>query len=190
MKLTSICVYCGSSDKVSPAYFDAAREVGAYLAQQGRHLVYGGGGTGLMGATADAALEAGGEVTGIIPEAMMLPELAHQGLTKLEVVNGMHARKARMVALSDAFIILPGGFGTLDEFFEILTWSQLGITQKPVGILNVNGYFDRLLDFLKHVISESFAYERHLEKLLRETEVPALVAALEAYEHPGLSKWD
>jgi uncharacterized protein (TIGR00730 family) len=144
--LQSVCVYCGQSDRISQVYLDAARAVGQTLARRGLTLVFGGGKTGMMGALANSALGAGGEVVGVIPELFNTPQLVHAGLTTLHVVDSMHARKARMADLGDGFIALPGGFGTLEELFEMLTWSQVGLHAKPVAVLNTSGYFDRLLE--------------------------------------------
>src|SRR4051812_49148308 len=149
-----VCVFCGSNPGARPEYAAAARAVGRALAERGRGLVYGGGNVGLMGVCADAALAAGGEVIGVIPDALQTAEVAHGGLTRLHVVRTMHERKALMADLSDAFAALPGGFGTLDELFEILTWAQLGIHAKPVAILNVAGFFDPLLAMLDHQTAE------------------------------------
>lgn len=189
MKLNSVCVYCGSSNSVSEPYFEAARAMGAALGQRSLRLVYGGGSTGLMGALANAALENGSQVIGVIPEALMLPELAHSGLTDLEVVPGMHERKARMIELSDALITLPGGFGTLEEFFEALTWAQLGFHRKPVGMLNTNNYFDKMLEFLNYVEDQGFAYQRHVDLLQCDQDIEKLFAFMEAYEPPQEGKW-
>ncbi|WP_060976910.1 MULTISPECIES: TIGR00730 family Rossman fold protein, partial [Pseudomonadota] len=142
-----LAVYCGSATPADPVYIETARMVGATLANRGIGVVYGGGRLGLMGATADAALELGGEVIGIIPEALVRPEVAHQGCTELHVVPGMHARKQAFTDLSDGFIVLPGGVGTMDELWEAISWSQLGYHDKPVGLLNVNGFYDQLIAF-------------------------------------------
>jgi hypothetical protein len=191
MKLRSICVYCGSSENVNQAYFEAARGMGQLIASKNMQVIFGGGQTGLMGAVADGALAAGGEVIGVIPEAMMLPDLAHAGLTRLEVVKDMHERKARMAELAGAFVALPGGFGTMEEFFEALTWLQLGFHGKAVGLLNIEGYFDNLLNFLQHVADEKFAYQRHLDDLAVETNLKSLIKAIEAFEPPEEGgKWD
>jgi uncharacterized protein (TIGR00730 family) len=151
-----ICVFCGSSAGARPAYEKAARDVGAELARRRIGLVYGGGRVGLMGAVADAVLEGGGEAIGVIPESLVARELAHEGLTELLVVPSMHERKARMALLANAFLALPGGYGTLDETCEALTWTQLGIQAKPCGLLNVEGYFDPLLAFLDRAVVEGF----------------------------------
>jgi uncharacterized protein (TIGR00730 family) len=152
----NIAVYCGSSFGMNPAYQKAARTLGQLLATRGLGLVYGGGNVGLMGATADAALEAGGTVIGVIPHALEQREVAHRGLSTLHVVPDMHARKAKMIELADAFIVLPGGIGTLEELFEVWTWAQLGYHQKPVGLLNIAGYFDSLLEFLDFGVTQGF----------------------------------
>lgn len=161
-----ICVFCGSRFGNSPAFRESAERVGAELARRGVGLVYGGGRVGLMGAVADAALAAGGEVVGVIPEALMAREVAHFGLTELRVTPGMHERKALMNARSEAFLTLPGGIGTFEEFFEILSWAALGIHQKPIGLLNVEGYFDPLVALLEYGVSEGFASPRFLDPLL------------------------
>jgi uncharacterized protein (TIGR00730 family) len=164
--------------------------MGEVMGARQLQLVFGGGSTGLMGAVADAVLDAGGEVIGILPEHFNKPELAHSRLTRLELVDGMHARKARMAELADAFVALPGGFGTLEEFFEILTWAQIGLHRKPVGLLNVYSYFDDLLKFLKHANEEGFTFWEH-QKLYRQAERPEdLLEALAAYRSPeGLERW-
>ena len=151
-----ICVFCGSSDGVDPAYLQEAVNLGRALPANGMGLVYGGASIGLMGALADAALEGGAEVIGVIPKALEAREIAHNNLSELHVVAGMHERKARMASLADAFIALPGGYGTLDEFLEILTWAQLGIHQKPCVLINTAGYYDGLLSFLDHAVAENF----------------------------------
>lgn len=154
--MPNLCVFCGSKVGTNPVYAAAARRLGALLAQRGWGLVYGGGHIGLMGVVADAVLTAGGRVVGVIPQGLADKELAHLGLTELHVVDTMHQRKALMADRSDAFVALPGGFGTADEFFEILTWAQLGIHTKPVAVLNVNGFFDPLLRWLDHTVTEGF----------------------------------
>ena len=162
MSLTSVCVFCGASTGSNPAYREAAVALGEELARRKLTLVYGGGAVGLMGIVADAALAAGGEVIGIIPESLKSKEIGHNGLTRLEVVDGMHARKARMAELSDAFIALPGGIGTFEEFFETWTWRQLGYHDKPTGLLNQNGYYDALLGFLRHSVASGFMGESQM----------------------------
>lgn len=188
--MKAVCVFCGSSDEVGEKYIQAARHMGEAMAAKGLQLVFGGGSTGLMGAVADAVLDAGGEVIGVLPEHFNKPELAHSRLTRLELVDGMHARKARMAELADAFAALPGGFGTLEEFFEILTWAQIGLHKKPVGLLNVHSYFNDLLKFLEHANKEGFTFWEH-QKLYRQAEQPeALLDALATYQPPeGLERW-
>lgn len=156
MSAIRICVYCGSSSGVSPQYQRIATELGQSLARQGIGLVYGGGSVGLMGTLADATLAAGGEVIGIIPQSLHDAEQAHSGLTRLEVVSDMHARKARMAQLADAFIALPGGIGTFEELFETWTWAQLGYHAKPIGLLDVAGFYQPLLQFLEHTLEQGF----------------------------------
>ncbi len=188
--MKSICVYCGSADQVNPQYLEAARQMGASIAQRGYQLWYGAGSTGLMGAVADGALQAGGEVVGVIPELFNTPQLAHTHLTRLEVVGSMHQRKERLAQQADAFIALPGGFGTFEELFEILTWSQIGIHAKPVGVLNVRGYFDPLLSMVAHALQEGFIYDEHRQLLASADNPQALLAALENHRHPeGLERW-
>jgi uncharacterized protein (TIGR00730 family) len=183
---TSLCVFCGSSAGRRPAYRAAAEELGASLARRGIRLVYGGGKVGLMGAVADAALAAGGEVVGVIPQHLMDWEVGHLGLTELEIVGSMHERKARMADLSDAFVALPGGFGTLEEFCEVLTWSQLGLHPKPCGLLNVEGFYDPLLQLFEYGVAEGFILAAHRHLVLAEVSVERLLARLEAYE-PALT---
>ncbi|MEP6754008.1 MAG: TIGR00730 family Rossman fold protein, partial [Chthonomonadales bacterium] len=159
-QFNSICVFCGSSPGANPVYLEAANEVGKYLADNGITLIYGGGQLGLMGAIADATLANGGKVIGVIPDALAVAEVAHARLTELHVVKTMHERKALMAELSDAFIALPGGFGTFEEYCEMLTWGQLDIHRKPVGLLNVNNYFDPLIQLFDHANSEGFIHDR------------------------------
>ena len=173
-----ICVFCGSNPGVRPEYARAARDLGSLLARRGIGLVYGGGAVGLMGAVADAALEAGGAVVGVIPQTLVARELAHPGLTELRIVRTMHERKATMAELSTAFVTLPGGFGTLDETCEMLTWAQLGIHAKPCGLLNVAGYFDPLLAFLERAVEEGFLHAEHRALVVQETDPARLVEQL------------
>ena len=161
--MKSVCVFTGSSAGIRPEYREAARDLGRLLAQRGIGIVYGGAHVGLMGAVADAALDAGGSVIGVIPQALVAKEIAHTGLTELRVVASMHERKAMMADLADAFVTLPGGLGTLEEFFEVLTWAQLGLHGKPCGLLNVCGYFDGLLTFTDHAAAEGFVRREHRE---------------------------
>jgi uncharacterized protein (TIGR00730 family) len=174
----SICVFCGSSPGVRPSYARAARALGETLARRGFALVYGGASVGLMGEVADAALESRGEVIGIIPGALEAKELAHRGLTRLEVVTSMHERKARMAELASAFVALPGGMGTLDELCEILTWGQLGLHEKPCGLLDVDGYWRPFVGFLDHAVREGFLRAEHRRKVRVADEPAALLDAL------------
>lgn len=156
MPLESVCVFCGSQAGVQPQYLEAARALGRLLAQRGLTVIYGGGHRGMMGALADAVLGAQGRVIGVIPRHLMRPEVAHRELTELHVVDSMHARKRLMAERADAFIVLPGGYGTFEEMFEMITWRQLRLQAKPVGLLNVAGYYDHLLAFLRHVVAQGF----------------------------------
>ncbi len=190
MPLRSICVFCGASTGANPVYREAAVALGQVLARRGITLVYGGGAVGLMGVVADAALAAGGEVIGIIPQSLKDAEIGHQGLTRLEVVDGMHARKARMAELSDAFIALPGGLGTLEELFEVWTWGQLGYHGKPLGLLDVNHFYTKLSHFLDHLVEEGFVRTHHREMLQRSETAEGLLQQLEAWEPVVVPKWD
>ncbi len=189
--MKSICVYCGSANQASRKYFLAARRMGATLARRGLTLVYGGGRTGLMGALADSVLDQGGQVIGVIVESMNTPELAHTHLTRLEVEPTIHMRKARMYALADGYIALPGGYGTLDELFETLTWAQIGEHQKPVGILNVDGYYDSMLELLDRAVADKFIFPEHRQSLLCETEPEKLLEAMAShrYPHEAAQRW-
>jgi uncharacterized protein (TIGR00730 family) len=180
----SICVFCGASAGGDEAYRGAAATVGATLAKRGIRLVYGGGRLGLMGAVADAALAAGGQVVGVIPRGLVDRELAHAGATELVVVDTLHERKAEMAARADAFLVLPGGLGTLEELAEVLSWAQLDLHAKPIGLLDVNGYFASLEAFLDHAVGEGFVAERHRRLLLRATDLDALLTAFGAWEPP------
>jgi uncharacterized protein (TIGR00730 family) len=184
-----ICVYCGSSPGRSPAYAAAARALGAELARRGLGLVYGGASVGVMGAVADAALDHGAEVIGVIPHFFAGKEVAHQALDELLVVDSMHERKARMAELSDGFIALPGGWGTLEEIFEVLTWAQLGLHEKPCGLLDVDGYFDDLYRFLERAVSEAFVREDYRPMIMREDEAGRLLDRFAAYRAPRVRKW-
>lgn len=189
-KLNSICVYCGSADNLSGQYLAAAVEMGRTIAQAGLRLVYGAGKTGLMGAVADGALSAGGEVIGITPQNLNTPVLIHAGLTRLEVTSDIHQRKARMAELADGFITLPGGLGTLDEMFEALTWNQIGIHRKPVGILNTQGYYDLILAFMEKAKAERFVYAEHLQLYVSSAEPAELLEKLQMFAWPEeLHKW-
>ena len=189
MPLRRICVFCGSSPGLHPDYARAARDAGTLLAREGIGLVYGGGRTGLMGEIADATLGAGGEVIGVIPEHLRAREIAHEGLSDLRVVGSMHERKAAMADLSDAFIALPGGLGTIEEFFEIATWTQLGIHAKPAGLLNVRGYYDLVAAFLRHAVSEGFLRAEHAATVTISADLPALLDGLRSFRPPSPDKW-
>ena len=192
--MNSICVFCGSSAGDDPRYRDAAEALGRILAERQIELVYGGGNVGLMGVLADACLAAGGAVIGVIPEALVGKEVAgrhvdHRALTRLEVVDSMHARKARMAELADGFVALPGGFGTFEEFCEILTWGQLGFHAKPVGLLNVAGFYDPLLALFDHAVAEGFLREQNRAMALADIDSERLLAAMAAYRPEPVSKW-
>jgi uncharacterized protein (TIGR00730 family) len=187
--MNSICVFCGSSPGNDPAYAEAAQRLGGILAESDTTLVYGGGHVGLMGVVADAALEAGGEVIGVMPRSLVDREIGHTGLTKLHVVRSMHERKALMSELSDGFIALPGGNGTLEEFFEVLTWAQLGEHGKPCGLLNVAGYYDQLLKVFDQMVEKNFLGGAHRELVLVAEEPSSLLQTFEGYEPPKAIKW-
>lgn len=176
--MKSIAVYCGASHGANPVYADAARALGAALVEHNIGLVYGGGKVGLMGVIADEVLRLGGEATGVIPKALLEREVGHAGLTRMFVVKDMHERKAMMSDLSEGFIAMPGGMGTLEELFEMLTWSQLGIHAKPVGLLNVQGFYDGLVQFVRHQHGEGFVREQHLALLNVEADPAALIHRL------------
>jgi uncharacterized protein (TIGR00730 family) len=179
-----VCVYCGSSPGHDPAYRRAAREMGEELVARDLGLVFGGGSVGLMGTVADAVIDGGGEAVGVIPEALEAKEVAHGGLTELAVVGSMHERKQRMVELSDGFVALPGGLGTLEELFEVLTWAQLGIHEKPCGVLNVAGFYDGLVSHLDGATEAGFVSPAHRDLARVETEPAALLDAFVRYEPP------
>ena len=184
-----IAVFCGSSFGRQAIYEERARLLGQTLAARKIELVFGGGHVGLMGAVADAVLEAGGRVTGVIPTALQEKEIAHSGLSELIVVKDMHERKAKMAELADAFVAMPGGAGTLEEIFEAWTWAMLGYHRKPCAFFNVNGYYDKLLEFIAYMVDESFLRPGFQEKLLIEQHPEALLEAIERYESPA-AKWD
>ncbi|WP_260581314.1 TIGR00730 family Rossman fold protein [Sphingopyxis sp. PET50] len=184
-----ICVFSGSSAGISGAYERAARALGKRLAQGGIDLVYGGAAVGLMGAIADATLAEGGHVTGVIPQALVDKEVAHRGLTELHIVNSMHERKAMMADLSDGFIAMPGGIGTFEELFEVWTWAQLGSHAKPCALLNILGFYDRLLEFLGHVVGQGFLKKVHRDMLIVEEDPAALLHAMAQYKAPAVGKW-
>lgn len=183
-----ICVFCGSRPGVRPAYRAAAEAVGGLLAERGIELVYGGGNVGLMGIVADACLAAGGRVVGVIPRALLEWEVGHEGLTRLEVVDSMHTRKARMAELADGFIALPGGLGTFEELFEILTWAQLGFHSKPIGLLNVEAYYQPLVQMMERGVAEGFMKAENRGLLLVEDNAQALLRTMGAYHPPAVGK--
>ena len=187
--MRSLCVFCGSSPGAQSAYADAARDMGRTLAARGIRLVYGGGHVGLMGVLADAALAAGGDVVGVITEGLQLREVGHKGLPDLRVVPSMHERKAVMAALSEAFVALPGGAGTLDELFEAWTWTQLGIHRKPVGFLNTAGYYDPLLTFLDRAVAERFIRSDDRASVVVDTDPERLLDRLATATLPAVDKW-
>lgn len=188
-RLRRICVYCGSHSGSDPSHRSRAHALGVFLARSGTGLVYGGGNIGLMGALADGALSQGGEVIGVIPRSLMEKELGHRGVTELRVVASMHERKQMMVDLSDGFIALPGGFGTLDELFETLTWLQLAFHDKPVGLLNAGGFFDGLVEFIHHMSRKGFLRAEHAACLLVDDDPSRLVERMTAFRPPELGKW-
>jgi len=187
--MNRICVFTGSSPGLLPEYETAAVELGFELAARGYELVYGGAKIGLMGVIADAVLSKGGQVTGVIPADLASKEIAHQGLSELKIVASMHERKLVMSELSSAIVALPGGLGTLEELFEMLTWAQLGIHKKPCGILNVRGYFDQLLGFLDHAESQRFIASDHRNMLLSQSSPRALLDLIDSYSPPAVEKW-
>lgn len=184
-----ICVFCGSSSGSRPEYRAAAEEMGEELVRSNIGLVYGGGNVGLMGVLADAVLGAGGEVIGVIPENLMAREVGHNGLTKLHVVRSMHERKALMADLSDAFVAMPGGYGTLEEFCEVVTWAQLGLHAKPCGVLNVLGYYSPLLAMFDHAVEERFLKPENRGLVLARDSVVGLLGALEEWRPVRVEKW-
>jgi len=185
-----ICVFCGSSPGARPEYAQAARQLGHILAERNLGLVYGGGSVGMMGVVADAALQAGGEVIGVIPEKLFQKEgVAHAHLSKLHVVDSMHERKALMAELADAFIALPGGLGTIEEFFEVLTWAQLGIHWKPCGLLDVCHYYDKLLEFLDDAVAQRFVKAEHRSMVLVAETPEMLLQQFQSYQAPQVDKW-
>ncbi|OZG72849.1 Rossman fold protein, TIGR00730 family [Hahella sp. CCB-MM4] len=183
-----VAVFCGSGHGRLPVYAEQAVRLGTLLAERDMELVFGGGHVGLMGTVADAVLAAGGRVTGVIPTALKDREIVHTGLTQLHVVKDMHERKAMMSSLADAFVAMPGGAGTMEEIFEAWTWAMLGYHQKPCAFLNVNGYYNKLIDFIQHMVSESFVRQSYKDMLIVEDNPLTLLQSLEAYEPPP-SKW-
>jgi len=186
--IRSLCVFCGSSSGASPQYIEASQVLADAMLERDITLIYGGAHVGVMGAIADRLMQGGGRVIGVIPEALMKFEVAHDGLTELHVVSDMHARKAMMAARSDGFVALPGGLGTLEELFEVLTWSQLGIHGKPCGLLNITGFYDGLLAFLNHVAGEAFMTTAHRDLLIAETSPEVLLSRFESYVPAVTSK--
>src|SRR5512136_1961173 len=184
-----VCVFCGSQLGSKPAYLEAARRMGESLARRRLGLVYGGASVGLMGAVADAALAAGGEVIGVLPGPLQKKELAHAGLTRLHLVGSMHERKAKMASLADAFVALPGGLGTLEEFAEVLTWAQLGLHRKPCALLDAGGYWRPLTAFLDHAVAERFVRPEHRAMLLVEGDPEALLDRLSGHVPPAVERW-
>lgn len=189
MKIESLCVFCGSSPGRGESYLEAATTVGRQIAEENIRLIYGGGSVGLMGQVADACLDAGGAVIGVITRALLDLEVGHLGCTELEVVDTMLERKMRMAELSDGFVSLPGGIGTLDEMFEMLTWSQLDIHQKPSGLLNIDGYYDHLRTFLERVVADRFLLAEHSEMMLIDTDFDRLLVKLRAWQSRPVAKW-
>ena len=187
--MNSLCVFCGSHVGRHPSYLESARKLGAILAQQKIRLVYGGADVGLMGMVATSCLDQGGEVIGVMPQKLVEMEVVHPGLSDLRVVDSMHERKALMAELSDAFIALPGGIGTLEETFEMFTWMQLGLQAKPIGLLNINHYYDRLFEFLQNIVTEGFMQGPHLEMLTVESDEQRLVDHLRINKPEMIDKW-
>ncbi|HET6822417.1 MAG TPA: TIGR00730 family Rossman fold protein [Anaerolineales bacterium] len=189
--MKSICIFCGSADAVHEDYIEGARWMGRTLAERDIRLIYGGGKTGLMGVVADAVLEAGGIVVGVIIPSMNTTALAHVGLTQMDVVDGMHARKARMHELSDGYIAMPGGFGTFDELFETVTWAQTGAHEKPVGLFNIRNYYAPLLAAIDHAVAEGFIFPEHREVLFSDSDSNALIDKMAQYQHPreAVKRW-
>jgi uncharacterized protein (TIGR00730 family) len=188
-EIKRICVFCGSNSGASEIYTEAAAGLARLLVRKGIGIVFGGSNVGLMKTIADTALALGGEVVGVIPVGLVQKEIAHRGLTELRIVDSMHERKLLMAELSDAFLSLPGGYGTLDEMFEALTWLQLGIEDKPCGLLNVGGFYDHLLQYLDHAVRERFLRPAHRGLLLSSDNAEALIEALTQFEQPNVSKW-
>lgn len=187
--IKSLCVFCGSSPGFDPVHAGAARALGAALGKAGIDLVYGGGRVGLMGVVADAAMAAGARATGVIPQALAALEVEHRGLSALHVVGSMHERKAMMADLADGFVALSGGIGTFEELFEIWTWGQLGDHEKPVALLNVAGFYDKLTGFIDDVVAAGFLRDEHRAMLIVESDADRLIARMQAYRPPALAKW-
>jgi uncharacterized protein (TIGR00730 family) len=187
--IRSLCVFCGSSVGSKPAYIGAAIALGKVLAEQKIRLIYGGGRVGLMGTIADATLNNGGEVVGVIPQHLVDREVAHPGLTELRIVQSMHERKAVMAELADAFVAMPGGLGTLEEFFEVWTWGQLGLHRKPYALLNVHGFYDPLVQFIDQLVEQKFVKPEHRKMLIVESDAAMLPVRLSGHRTPAVDKW-
>ncbi len=187
--MKNVCVFCGSNPGGDPVFLETAKSLGAFLAREGLTVVYGGASVGLMGATANACLAAGGKVVGVLPDFLKKKELAHTGLTELHVVPSMHERKALMAELSDGFVALPGGMGTLEEFCEIVTWAQLGLHAKPCGLLNVGGFYDPLLALVRTMVENRFVRDAHADIVLAAPTSETLLAAMRAYRPVAAPKW-
>ncbi|MDY7578046.1 TIGR00730 family Rossman fold protein [Herbaspirillum sp. RTI4] len=187
--MKSICVYCGSSPGASPVYAEAARALAGQMVQENIALVYGGGNVGLMGIVASEVMRLGGQATGVIPHALLDKELGHHGLTELHVVKDMHERKALMAELSDGFIAMPGGMGTLEELFEVLTWAQLGFHAKPVALFNVDGFYGLLIAFMEHMVTQRFVSAEQALLMMHETDAVALITRLQQFTPTYRSKW-
>lgn len=187
--MKSVCVFCGSNPGGDPLFLETAKALGAFLAREGLTVVYGGASVGLMGATANACLAAGGKVVGVLPDFLKKKELAHTGLTQLHVVPSMHERKALMAELSDGFVAMPGGMGTLEEFCEIVTWAQLGLHAKPCGLLNVAGFYDPLLALVRTMVENRFVRDAHADIVLSAPTPETLFAAMRAYRPVQAPKW-
>ncbi|MCJ2146854.1 TIGR00730 family Rossman fold protein [Bacillus paralicheniformis] len=186
--MKTVCVYSGSNMGADPAYKKKAAELGVYIAEKGLRLVYGGSRMGLMGVIADTVLKNGGEVVGVMPKGLFTGEIVHQQLTELIEVSGMHERKAKMSELADGFVAMPGGFGTFEELFEVLCWAQIGIHKKPIGLYNVNGYFDPLLKMLEYSVQEGFSNESHLQLIHASASPAELIGNMNDYRYPVLEK--
>jgi hypothetical protein len=187
--MTGLAIFCGSSSGNDPVYRNQAALLGQILARRGIRIIYGGGRVGLMGVLANAAMEAGGEVTGVIPGFLQIKEVAHQGLTEMITVNSMHERKALIERRSDGAIALPGGFGTMDEMFEMLTWAQLGLHRKPVGLLNVNGFFNPLLQMMDQMTSEGFLRPDYRDLVISDGDIGSLLEKMSGFHPPTVEKW-
>ena len=187
--MNGITVFCGSSSGDKEVYLNTARSLGNALAENNIKLIYGGASVGLMGAVADGALEAGGTVIGVLPRFLEAKEIAHEGLSELVLVDSMHERKTRMNELSEGVIALPGGFGTLEEFFEMLTWAQLGLHKKPMALLNVNHFYDTLLTFMGNMVNQGFLKHENLKMILAEENIQTLLEAMKTYSAPEIVKW-